>query len=72
MADNAEKWGRKTARERYGAPTTGNVNSPKDMTAPQAPEDKQGPKYSNDAPNDWRRGGPNESAEGKPNFDRSK
>ena len=72
IAPNVEKWGRKTAKERYGTEGAGDVNRAKNMTNPQDPVDKRGPDYSNDTPNTWLRGGPNESAEGKPNFDRSK
>lgn len=39
---------------------------------PQAPEDRHGPGYDNDTPNDWRRGGGNGGAEGKPGFDKHK
>ncbi len=38
---------------------------------PQSREDRQGPKYDNDVPNNWLRGmGPGE-ATGKPGFDHS-
>ena len=40
------------------------------LQAPQFIEDRHGPKYDNDTPNNWLRGMP--SAEGKPSFDRSK
>lgn len=47
------------------------VNQPepsaKEQQKPQAPEDRQGPKYDNDA-SGWVRS-PGESAEGKPGFD---
>lgn len=36
---------------------------------PQCPEDKHGPKYSNDTPNNWLRGMGKGEAEGKPSFD---
>ena len=38
---------------------------------PQAPEDQHGPGYSNLVPDNWLRGMPGESAEGKPGFDKS-
>jgi hypothetical protein len=43
--------------------------NPRSEQAPQMPEDKHMPNYNNDTPNSWLRGR-NESAEGKPNFDR--
>jgi hypothetical protein len=46
---------------------------PRDMSGPQRLGDAnnlQGPGYSNDVANDWRRGGGASGAEGKPNFDR--
>jgi hypothetical protein len=69
MAQNAEKWGRATAKERYGSKPLATFSPPTgDQSAPQCPEDKQGPDYDNDAPNNWVRGMPN--AEGKPGFDK--
>jgi len=70
MVDDTQKWGRKTARERYGSLPEPNMKA-KDMSEPQFPEDKRGPDWEDDTPNNWLRGGPNESAEGKPSFDKS-
>lgn len=75
MALNTEKWGRQKARERYGKLSdTAMVPRDEDANKPQKLGDKnnlQGPGYDNDHRNDWVRGGPNESAEGKPGFDRT-
>jgi hypothetical protein len=68
-AVETEKWGRSTARERYGAPHQPNMR-PEDVHAPQRLGDRnnlQGPNYSNIHRDDWIRGR-GESAEGKPNF----
>lgn len=70
MAEYMDKWGRRTARERYGKSGTGDVNSPPDNSKPQKLGDSanlQGPDHDNDHPNDWVRG-EGESAEGRPNF----
>jgi len=74
-AAEEQKWGRATARERYGALKYENGAPPReDRHAPQRLGDRnnlQGPNYMNRTPDDWRRGfGKNgtESAEGKPNF----
>lgn len=70
MVDNVEKWGRKTARERYGAPTQ-KIPSPTPAHKPQKLGDSnnlQGPEYSNDA-SGWVRA-PNEDATKKPGFDK--
>ncbi len=48
MAVNTSKWGRATARERYGAPKSPNMK-PKDEHGPEAPDAKHGPDYENDA-----------------------
>lgn len=40
--------------------------------APQFPEDKHGPKYNNDTPDNWIRGMGPKGAEGKPGFDGGK
>jgi hypothetical protein len=75
-AQETEKWGRNTAAQRYGEPESPNTR-PKDTHAPQKLGDSnnlQGPKYSNDTSNDWRRGfgkGGSESAEGRPNYGKS-
>jgi hypothetical protein len=65
-----EKWGRDTARERYGSLKYENSPppQPKDLTAPQDPSNARAPGYRNDHGNDWVRGA-GESATGKPNFD---
>ena len=42
------------------------------MQAPQSVNDEHGPDYDNDTPHNWIRGMPNESAEGKPGFDKKK
>ncbi len=50
MAENESKWGRKTARERYGAVKTPNMKA-KDEHAPQKLGDSNnlhGPDYEND------------------------
>jgi hypothetical protein len=65
-AQETEKWGRDTARERYGSLKQGGMTA-KDTHGPQAPTDKQAPGYANIHRNDWIRGA-GESAEGKPNF----
>jgi hypothetical protein len=62
---NQEKWGKSTAKDRYGSPT-GGISGPS-QEAPQCPEDKRGPDYDNNTPSNWLRGMPN--AEGKPSFD---
>lgn len=74
MVENTAKWGRRVARERYGESRAG-MGPPPDRSHPQKLGDSnnlQGPDHSNDHANDWVRGGPKESAEGKPGFDRSK
>lgn len=71
MAENTEKWGRKTARERYGQPKSGGM-TPEDASRPQKLGDSnnlQGPGYDNDVANNWLRGGGKGQAEGKPSFD---
>jgi len=68
-----EKWGRSTARERYGAPRSPDTKA-EDRHAPQKLGDAnnlQGNYYSNNVRNDWRRGG-GESAEGKPGYGKIK
>ena len=69
MVDDTQKWGRKTARERYG-PLRETDMKPKDMSEPQFPEDKRGSDWQDDAPGNWLRA-KGESAEGKPGFDKS-
>jgi hypothetical protein len=72
-AVETEKWGRSTARERYGKPEFfQGAPSPKDVHAPQKLGDAnnlQGPGYANIHRDDWVRGR-GESGEGKPNFRR--
>lgn len=74
MVENAEKWGRKTARERYGKLDDPSMKPALwDAEKPQRLGDEtnlQGPKYDDDQANNWVRGGPNESAESKPSFDK--
>lgn len=71
-----DKWGRKTARERYGSNSNQSLQPvDKEASYPQKLGDKnnlRGPDWQDDHANDWVRGGPNESAEGKPGFDKSK
>lgn len=67
MAQNTEKWGKATAKARYGSqPTFSPPNQA--QQAPQFPEDQHGPQYDNVTPKNWLRGTPN--AEGKPAFDK--
>jgi|KBSMisStaDraftv2_1062788.scaffolds.fasta_scaffold27946_3 hypothetical protein len=54
-AQNVEKWGRATAKERYGTPDASGVTPAKSQQPPQDPEDKHGAKYDNDA-SGWVRG----------------
>jgi len=70
-AVETEKWGRDTARERYGslkyedgAPPPPIANKPQRLGDPN---NLQGPKYDNIHRDDWIRG-KGESAEGMPNF----
>jgi len=69
-----QKWGRETARSRYGSLQYENgAPQPKDQSHPQRLGDSnnlQGPGYSNDVPEDsWLRGG-GKGGEGKPYFDK--
>jgi hypothetical protein len=64
-----QKWGRDTARERYGEARSPSMKAT-DATKPQSPEDKHSPNYRNEVPTSrWLRGG-GESAEGKPHYDK--
>jgi hypothetical protein len=66
-----EKWGRETARSRYGKLEQPDMRPP-DAHRPQKLGDAsnlQGNFYDNNVRNDWRRGA-GESAEGMPNFQR--
>jgi hypothetical protein len=68
-----EKWGRDTARKRYGS-LDYQFNAPpqpRDQSQPQDPVDRHGPNYSNDVPNSWLRGG-GKGGEGKPGFDKGR
>jgi hypothetical protein len=60
-----EKWGRSAAERRYGKPQyLDGAPSPRSKAAPQFPEDKRGPNYSNEVPvSSWLRGG---GGSGKP------
>jgi hypothetical protein len=74
--ETTQTWGVNTASKRYGkldyrdgAPAAKSTSQPQDRV------DKHGPGYANEVAKDWRRGfgkGGVESAEGKPDFDRSK
>ena len=72
-AVETEKWGRDTARERYGG-TAKTFSRPEIQNKPQKlgdPNNLQAPGYDNIHAKDWVRGfgkGGVESAEGKPNF----
>ena len=66
-----ERWGRDTARERYGSPNEGSMKAPEGQELPQDPVDKQAANYSNEVPvKSWLRGG-GEDATKMPNFDHS-
>jgi hypothetical protein len=53
-AVESEKWGRTTARERYGSPQHFHgAPPPKDQSGPQDPGSKHGPNYNNDT-SGWR------------------
>jgi len=73
-AVETEKWGRDTARERYGAATNATFGPPPIQNKPQRlgdPNNLQGPGYDNIHREDWVRGfgkGGVESAEGKPGY----
>lgn len=47
MAQNTEKWGKATAKARYGSTPTFK-QPPADSNKPQFKEDAQGPGYDND------------------------
>lgn len=70
MVDYVEKWGRKTARERYGMPKAGFGPPKEDMSAPQKagdPNNLRAPTYDNET-SGWVRGA---GESGKPpNFDK--
>jgi hypothetical protein len=69
--EEVEKWGRNTARERYGKLDTPSMKAA-DGTKPQTPDAKQGAGYRNEVPtSSWLRGG-GESAEGKPYYNKIK
>ena len=75
MVDNTHKWGRAKARERYGEQPSAAMRVPV-RNKPQALGDPETnlqdmPLYDNIHRDDWIRG-KGESAEGKPDFDRSK
>lgn len=70
MTKNTSKWGTDTAKERYGGGKT--FSPPTDQSHPQSPEDKQGPDYSNDTPDNWLRGMGKGQAEGKPGFNKTR
>jgi hypothetical protein len=70
-AEETERWGRDTARERYGTPRHENgAAPPPDRSEPQKLGDRnnlRAPDYPRDASNNWVRG-KNESAESRPSF----
>lgn len=68
-AKNVEKWGRATAKERYGVAKESGVTPAPSQQAPQDPEDKHASGYDNDA-SGWVRGMGKESPH--PKFDRHK
>jgi hypothetical protein len=64
-----QKWGRQTARERYGSLKYENgAPRPADKRYPQFKQDQPGPNYANQT-SGWVHG-ENEDATKKPNFDR--
>ena len=63
---NTEKWGRATAKERYGS-INGRLEGTTSGQAPQDPIDKHGAKYDNDA-SGWVRGAGAKSPH--PSFDK--
>ena len=65
--------GERRAKTITGVKPQGPAPMPEGKNAPQRLGDSNnlwGPKMENKTPNDWRIGGPNESAEGKPGFDK--
>lgn len=70
MAQFVDKWGKSTAKSRYGSASESIVNPSNKECYPQSREDQQGPDYNNDTPSNWLRGMPN--AEGKPGFDKTR
>jgi hypothetical protein len=55
--EETEKWGNRTAYERYGKPRQPDMKA-KDQSQPQDPVDQPGDKTYNDVPeNSWLRGG---------------
>lgn len=74
MAKSTHQWGRDKAKERYNTDKRDTLGPDKEVQAPQAPEDKHGSTYNNDA-SGWVRGmgkGKIETGEGKPSFDKRK
>lgn len=78
MVDNQSKWGRAKARERYGSMGDSRmVPSDKEDSYPQKLGDKNNLRapgnefFTDTTPRDWRVGAPNDSAEGKPSFDKT-
>ena len=63
-----DEWGKATASERYGKPHEPTL-SQESVEAPQCPEDKRGPDYDNNTPDNWLRGMGKDQACGKPGFD---
>jgi len=85
MTKDTQKWGRDTAKERYGNPGSP-ANAPEyleDKLAPRSEDvkaynknenqcdaDKHAAKYDNDTPAGWLRGSPPAGATAKPGFDK--
>ena len=67
MAKNTEKWGKDTARERYGSGSKAAPRATEVFQKPQFPTEKHDANYDNDAPDNWLRGNGM-----KPGFDRKK
>jgi len=66
---NSEEWGARKAEERYNQGVRV-FPSPPERSLPQDPVDKPGDRSYNEVrESSWLRGGPKESAQGKPNFD---
>lgn len=69
MRQDTSKWGKATAKSRYGSHPTFSPPSGSEQ-AIQCPEDKHGPKYDNDA-SGWVRGAGG-TATNKPGFDKGR
>ena len=69
---NTEKWGKETAKTRYGTAKGGSLACSDDCQKPQDPIDQHGANYDNDAPKNWLRGMGKNHAEGYPPFDKGR